>query len=212
MVYGLASCQNTVPVRKQAQTMSLADSLDTVFKNDQRFRLQLDSVGSFGWHTIEVTRLTTRMHTQDSADLLIVIAILDNHGWPGADIAGPNGGETIWSVLQHADLKTQEKYLPMLTAAVKAHKAKPWMLALMEDRIAIRHSRKQLYGSQVTTDPDGSYVAPLEDPDNVDVRRAAAGMKPMAQYLKDFDLTWDAAAYKIQLPALIKRESDIQYN
>jgi hypothetical protein len=43
---------------------------------------------------------------------------------------------------------------------------------------------------------------PLEDPDNVDKRRAAVGLEPLADYVKSWDIEWNVEAYKKQLPAI----------
>ena len=50
-------------------------------------------------------------------------------------------------------------------------------LALLEDRVALRQGKKQIYGSQIGMDPEtGEYfVSPLEDPDNVVERRIKMG-------------------------------------
>jgi hypothetical protein len=73
-------------------------------------------------------------------------------------------------------------------------------LALLEDRVALREGRKQIYGSQVGTDTvtRKNYLLPLEDPDNVDARRAKVGLGSLADYLKSFDIEWNVDEYKKQ--------------
>ena len=43
-----------------------------------------------------------------------------------------------------------------------------------------------------------NYLLPLEDPDNVDARRAQVGLGLLAEYLKSFDIDWNVEAYKEQ--------------
>jgi hypothetical protein len=124
-------------------------------------------------------------------------------------VAGEQGNETVFLIVQHADLKTQKKYLPVLRKAVVSKKALPRWQAMMEDRIAVSEHRRQTYSSQVAGDPAGSFLSPLADPDHVDERRAKMGMGPIAEYLKQYDLNWDVEAYKKQLPELEKRQSKI---
>lgn len=90
--------------------------------------------------------------------------------------------------------------------AVANGKAKAEHLALLEDRVALEHGYRQIYGSQVYNDPGTrkSYLAPLEDPDNVDTRRAKIGLQPLSEYLKSFDIVWDVEQYKIDLPSIEK--------
>ena len=78
--------------------------------------------------------------------------------------------------------------------AVKEGKVLARDLAFLEDRVALRQGKKQLYGSQTWLDrSDGKLsVQPVEDPENLDKRRAAVWLEPMSVYL---GYTWDAAAY-----------------
>lgn len=75
---------------------------------------------------------------------------LDERGWLGPDVIGQTGNSTLFLVIQHADLVTQEKYLPMMREAVTKGNAKGSSLALLEDRVLIRNGKQQRYGSQGT--------------------------------------------------------------
>jgi hypothetical protein len=128
---------------------------------------------------------------------------LDEYGWVGPDVVGGEGSQAIFLVIQHADIGIQQKYLPKMREAVKNKKASPGALALLEDRVALRTGKKQIYGSQIGRFPDGKYyVSPLEDPDNVDKRRAEVGLSPLADYVRNWQISWDVAAYKKDLPKI----------
>ena len=88
--------------------------------------------------------------------------------------------------------------------ATKKGNAEPSHLALLEDRVAIEHGRKQIYGSQIGTDrqTQNHYALPLDAPENVDLRRAQVGLPPMAIYLEKWQIKWDAEQYKKDLPAI----------
>ncbi|MBK7384754.1 MAG: hypothetical protein IPI81_15700 [Flavobacteriales bacterium] len=182
--------------------------LDSVFDEDQGLRRQIEKVetGS-GRDSKEMQALWDRMAQADSTNLVIVTRILDERGWLGPDVIGQTGNSTLFLVIQHADLVTQEKYLPMMREAVTKGNAKGSSLALLEDRVLIRNGKQQRYGSQIGRDPGtGAYfLSPLEDPDNVDVRRAAVGLGPIADYIARWELIWDVEAYKKELPALEER-------
>jgi len=186
--------------------------LDTIFQNDQGGRMQIREIQKYGSDSKEMKDLWKTISYYDSVDLIKVVSILDKYGWPGPDIVGARGSQTVFLVIQHADTKTQQKYLPMMREAVKNKKATPSDLALLEDRVAIREGRKQIYGSQITMDKEGSFLAPMEDPANVDKRRAEAGLGTLADYLQYFNITWDIEAYQKQLPDIEKRQKNIHYN
>ena len=181
--------------------------LDTVMQNDQKYRMQIESVETkYGQQSNEMKELWKIINYYDSTDLLKVTDILDKYGWVGPDVVGGEGNEAIFLVIQHSDLKVQDKYLPMMREAVKNHKAQPASLALLEDRVALGHGGKQVYGSQITNDGSGNFLAPMIDPDNVDKRRAEVGLGPIAEYLQYFHMTWNLEEYKQQLQELEKRQ------
>jgi hypothetical protein len=132
--------------------------------------------------------------------------ILDKRGWLGEDVVGQQGNSALFLVIQHADLKTQQKYLPMMREAVKTGRANASSLALLEDRVALRQGKMQIYGSQVGTDNSTGlhYVFPMEDPDNVDKRRAEVGLEPLAEYVSEWDIVWNVEQYKKDLPKYIE--------
>ncbi len=120
---------------------------------------------------------------------------------------GLAGNQTLFLVIQHSDLKTQEQYLPMMREAVKDGNADPGLLALLEDRVALQQGKRQTYGSQIGQNNNGEYyVMPLEDPDNVDKRRAEVGLEPLQNYLANWGLSWDAEAYRKKLPEIEKNK------
>jgi hypothetical protein len=176
--------------------------LDSIYSEDQKYRQQIDAIEKkYGWNSKEMQELWKTIDTKDAANLLKVQSILDKHGWLGADSVGKQGSTTLFLVIQHADQVTQEKYLPMMREAVKNGKAQSSNLALLEDRVALAQGKLQVYGSQIGQNPvtQTYFVLPLEDPDNVDKRRAKVGLVPMSEYLNQLQLKWDPVEYKKEL-------------
>jgi hypothetical protein len=65
--------------------------------------------------------------------------------------------------------------------------------AMLEDRILMLEGKKQIYGSAVQSGPEAGgklQLHPIEDEDHVDERRAAVGLMPLAEYLKQFGLEY----------------------
>ncbi len=185
----------------------LVATLDTILQDDQADRMKIDDVRKiYGVNSKEVNELWKIINKKDSVNLEKVKKILDQYGWVGPDIVGYSGNNTLFLVIQHSDIATQEHYLPMMREAVKNKKAQGSALALLEDRVALRNGRKQIYGSQIGINKDGTYyIDAMEDPDNVDKRRAEVGLNPLAEYVKHWDIKWDLEAYKKQLPELEKK-------
>jgi hypothetical protein len=174
---------------------ALVAKLKIIRSEDQTYRFQLDTVRSkeARENVLKIVR------HKDSINLPQIEAILDKYGWLGPDKIGFFGAQTLFLVIQHAPLNIQEKYLPMMQEAVKKGKALPRDLAFLEDRIALRQGKKQLYGSQLFTDETGTFVQPVEDPDNLDTRRASVWLEPMSEYI---GRKWDPEEYKKKLPEI----------
>ncbi len=178
--------------------------LEEVYKTDQGIRQEFIAAQKNNGHaSSKVDSLRKLMVYHDSLNTITVTQILDQYGWLGEDKVGAKGNLTLFLVIQHANLKTQQKYLPMLRKAVGNDKARASSLALLEDRVALREGKKQIYGSQLSSvpdQPDKYYLSPLIDPDNVDKRRASVGLQPLADYVKQWDIIWDIETYKKMLP------------
>ena len=173
--------------------------LDSIHDEDQKYRSQIDdTIKLYGYSAYQVNNIWKKMDYADSVNLTIISKILDERGWLGAKIIGGKGNSTLFLVIQHADSATQVKYLPMMREAVKNGNASASGLALLEDRVALKQGKKQIYGSQIGTDniTGVSFVQDLEDPDNVDKRRAEVGLQPLADYVKQWDIVWDVEEYK----------------
>jgi len=172
---------------------------------DQAGRNQMDYiVKKYGWRSEEYDSLLVSIRTNDSIDLIKVESIINQYGWLGANRIGQEANTTLFMVIQHSDLKVQERYLPLMQEAVKKGNARARDLALLEDRVSLQQGKKQIYGSQVSLNykTNKRFVMPLEDPDNVDKRRADVGLQPIALYLRNFGIDWNVEEYKKELPSI----------
>lgn len=193
-------------VREKEYDRPLIATLKEIHYTDQLYRHQSDSIEKqYGRNSNEMKAHSKKIQKTDKANLKVIRKIIDKRGWLGANIIGQEGNMTLFLVIQHSDLKTQQKYLPMMRDAVQKGNAVGSDLALLEDRVNIRIGQPQIYGSQIGRKDDGIYyVIALKDPDNVDNLRASVGLEPIAQYASYFEITWNLEQYKKDLPELLK--------
>lgn len=181
----------------------LQKELLQIFEDDQAIRLQyISATKEHGYKSPIADSLGKIMDHKDSINLIKVLKILEERGWVGKDKVGAQANLTLFLVIQHSDLKIQEKYLPLMRKAVREGNANGSSLALLEDRVALGQGKRQMYGSQIFRNAETNefYVAPLEDPDNVDKRRTELGLAPIAEYVTKWGLIWDIEKYKQELP------------
>ncbi len=172
----------------------LMAKLEKIYDEALLYRNQYQDIRQkYGPQSEEVMAHLELIREQDSIQLAEVTQILDKRGWLGKEIVGRKGNRSFFVVLQYADPEIQEKYLPMMREAVKKGEAYPADLALLEDQINIEKEGKQLYGTQIGYDAetDRYYIYPVDDPYQLDKRRAEVGLNPMQDYLNLFGLVWN---------------------
>jgi hypothetical protein len=124
----------------------------------------------------------------DEANTKRLAEIVEQHGWPTNTLVGPDGANAAWLLVQHADRdrKFQRQCLDLMTKLPKQEVSQR-DLAYLTDRVLLAEGKKQLYGTQMEP-ADGKWVPrPLEDPENVDPRRADHGLEPLAEYIKQME-------------------------
>ena len=129
----------------------------------------------------------------DARNMARLEEVIKQHGWPGKSLVGKEASQAAFLILQHTDLTRQQKYLPLLKKAARKGDARPADVAMLEDRILVGRGKKQIYGTQVRSGPEtgGKLVlAPIEDEEHVDKRRASVGLMPLKDYLKHFGIEY----------------------
>jgi len=185
----------------------LMRQLEAIYDKDQKLRLLLDDTSkTFRGYSESRKELFRVINKQDSLDLIEVESIINQYGWPGEDLVRSKGNQAVFLVIQHSNLKTQEKYLPLMRDAVKAGKAKAMHLAYLEDRVNMRKGKKQIYGSQmmygVIFDTNVAPIVycnavvktwtfyPIVDEANVNKRRASVGLGPLEDIAKMYKIDY----------------------
>jgi hypothetical protein len=152
-------------------------------EEDQRVRQQV--APPKGQHEIRLSdEAAEEWRRVDTSNTRWLADTLAARGWPGRTMAGEDGAHAAWLLAQHADqdLDLQRAFLDALRGAVAEGEASPANLAYLEDRVRVADDRPQLYGTQFTV-TDGEFgPCPIEDPQQLDERRAAAGLEPFAEY------------------------------
>jgi hypothetical protein len=198
----VASCTPEKPVRNTVHgedKKALIKQLEAIFDTDQNPRQQLMTlINKHGDGSAQVRAQWPKIERQDAANLVKVKKILDTHGWLSKEVVGDKANSALFLVIQHADRKTREKYVPMMREAVKNQTASAADLAKLEDRLALEQGKKQLYGTQLGHDEATNryYVFPIEDPDHIDARRKAMGLDSMHRHLNEWGIKWDLEGYK----------------
>ncbi len=186
---------------------NLMPIIDTMVRTDQYFRMRyMDSLRKYGDGAPELKQMMYEYKKIDSLNLERLEKIIAEYGWPTKKQIGANGARTLFLVLQHADISTHKRYLPIVHKAAQNGDIKKEYVAYLEDRIAVADGKKQIYGSQIHRDSNSKrhYVHPIEDPEHVDERRAKYGMSPMSEYVRPYNIEWNVQEHIKQSIELMK--------
>lgn len=138
-------------------------------------------------------------HHQDATDLRLMSdvdadnttflkKIVAERGWPGRSLVGADAEGAAFLILQHSpDTAFQATALPLLEKAYAAGEAEGQQLALLTDRVAVQRGQPQVYGTQASIVSGRFRLNPIADSANVDARRAALKMPPVAAYMRILD-------------------------
>jgi hypothetical protein len=126
--------------------------------------------------------LMNEIEAVDRANQAALLEMVPPEGWFHQSRYGEAASEAAFLIVQHGSLDLWQRFVPVLEPLVASGEIDGLQYALMYDRLALREGRPQRYGSQMIC-VEGRYVTGhLEDPDSVDVRRAAMEMGPLADY------------------------------
>lgn len=168
--------QFNYPLKKELEEIR---HFDQFIRSEHRLPTEADCAGTVhyksGMSFLEV----------DSTNEERVKKIIAVHGYPGPEMVGTQQGNTVWLVLQHAPIEMQEQYFPLVENAMQAGQLSKGNWAYLVDRMHMNRGEKQIYGSQMRLSQDKmTYeLYPLEDPLNVNKRRAEVGLGAIEDYI-----------------------------
>nr|WP_320022205.1 DUF6624 domain-containing protein [uncultured Draconibacterium sp.] len=126
-----------------------------------------------------------------------LLELIDKYGWPTPSLVTEFAAAGAALIINHSTYEIRKKYFPMLEEAFKKGEAQPLRYAKMRDRLLVEEGKAQLYGTQLKFEGNIRVPQPIEDPQNVDKRRAEIGLEPLSVYLKErFDIDWQLTQEK----------------
>ncbi len=169
--------------------LPLKRELEAIYETDQGSRRAIGPLQRlYGQKSPQLDSLFQQMQVHDAQNEARVKAIIEQYGWPGASLVGRTGSMAAFLVIQHSDLASIQKYLPLIREETKKGGLATQNLALMEDRVLVFQDKPQLYGSQVRTNTSTgkNEFFPIADEARVDERRATMGLGTLADYAKGY--------------------------
>lgn len=125
--------------------LELQNLIKSINENDQRYRKS---------STLDLKK----QKLLDEDNLKIIDSLCDQYGgYIGKSLVGEKYAHVMWSVIQHSNLESMEKYLPEVSEAVNKKDLKEGALKMLVDRVFSLKYNYQIFGSQM-----GVEIAPNE--------------------------------------------------
>ncbi|MCC6726012.1 MAG: hypothetical protein IT258_16015 [Saprospiraceae bacterium] len=163
----------------QFKNLPLTRKLWRIGMKDQAYSYEINVVNRLLGETSPITKALWDLQKKNRQENLDEVeTILRKKGWPKVSEIGEEASEKVFWVVQHAEgERARKRFLPKLKAACEKNEAKWEHYATMYDRLALAETGKQLYGTQMTRNKDGSIeLCPLDAPEYVEKRRKALGL------------------------------------
>ena len=137
-----------------------------------------------GKQTSAMTKeMMQKLSQTDTRLTLELKQIVEEKGWPTIALAGIDASNAAMLILTHTpDHAWQRQILPQLQALADIGKIDPSPLAMVVDKELVAEGKLQRYGSQFKYTNGEIAMYAVEDPGNLDQRRAKALLPPMDVY------------------------------
>ncbi len=156
-----------------------------MYMTDQEARMRMIDLTNKG-ETKKLQIAIREMNEIDRANTQAMKKIVLAYGWPTITEYGQSFAGMAHILVQHADhdLPFQRKVLRLMTPMVDRGDVDATSYAYLWDRVAVNSKQKQRYGTQGYFERRKYILRPVEDPKNLDKRRAKVGMGPAKDYIK----------------------------
>ena len=112
--------------------------------------------------------------------------IVEEQGWAGSDLIGEEGAHAFWLLVQHSpDVAFQSQCLPLLEHAAYQGLAELRDFAFLQDRVLVRTGEPQLYGTQTIIVQGQIAFFPIQDEEDVEIRRSEMGLNTLWEYANE---------------------------
>lgn len=134
----------------------------------------------------------------DKENLQKIEEIVNKYGWPTYSMVGERSARAAAMIIIHSDnVEVQKKYLKMINEAAINNEASKESLALLIDKISVKLTGYQIFGTQVYQEKDlvtGKFsnyrYFPIRDEIIVDSLRKEFGLIPLKQYFSIFGIDY----------------------
>lgn len=160
-----------------------------IIKTELLERMQIEQTLRKKWEeNLKNELFLDEVRQVDRDNTMFLKKIIARYGWPKISDVGKDVAEAAWLIAQHSpDKDFLRNCLKLMQQNPK--EVEPFNLARSVDRVRIYDGKQQYYGTHFTRrEEDGPWKPmPIEDEENVDVRRSEIGQPTIKEKLKELN-------------------------
>ena len=140
---------------------------------------------------VVLARISVAMAERDYENTELLKSIVVQQGWPRISEFGAGGASAAWLLAQHADADPifQLEALKKMEPLVPTGEVSKQDYAYLYDRIFLKLTGRQRYGTQASCTKGARVPQPLENSAGVDALRHEMGLPSEAEYLEQMNGT-----------------------
>ena len=180
--------------KKQYRNIEYTTHLLRMKASDQVYYSELKSaeqkIGKNSTVVFALWHIKSEINENNQKELNLLI---DKYGWPKISEVGNSASNSAFLIIQHSDLESQKKYLPIILNLCKVNEASWGNYALMYDRIKVNENKPQKYGSQVRYNEITKIheFFPIENENEVEALRKEIGLETLVEYGQNWDIKFE---------------------
>lgn len=133
----------------------------------------------------QIKCLVKTLETVDKPHTKRITEIFAKQGFPSISQVGTDGVKAYFLLLQHSgDLELKKKCESGIKTAFADKVLSPSEYASFVDRLLVEQKKPQIYGSNFESNDGKLVMSQTKDLPNLDARRKAIGLPPIAEYVK----------------------------
>lgn len=171
----------------------LIAKLDSLAKEDQKWRNNITKLhnNELNKDSIDPRIILPNMAGVDLRNGVEVKKIFYKYGFPNLDLVGVRGSQNFWLLVQHQDTdpRFQDSVLTAMKVEVDKGKASKSDYAYLVDRVKRNSGEKQVYGTQLQLNSDGTSYEPqpVIDPAKLNERRKSVKLETIEEYIESMN-------------------------
>jgi hypothetical protein len=182
--------QATDLIADEIRRIELNETVAKLVAGDQAIRFGGSVAAKKGiqWEALTSHPLYQRRLAKiDGANKIAIKEIIKIHGWPKISEYGQPAAQNVWLLVQHMDddVAYQEESLALMKDLLP-DEVDRGNYAYLVDRVRVNEGGLQVYGSQGACNGKSWEPKPMEDPENLEKRRAEMGLPSREDYKKLF--------------------------